>query len=126
MSTKNRHTPQRASIESVLNMAEGPLTPQEVLAQARKRCPGLGIATVYRAIRDLLEENRIRSIVVPGKAPLYERTDLAHHHHFQCESCGQVTLLEGCSLDAGYRLPRGFKALSHVIIFNGICPACAR
>jgi Fur family ferric uptake transcriptional regulator len=104
---------------------EGPFTPQELLGRAQRVCPGLGIATVYRSIRDLVEVGRVRGIVVAGSTPRYERTNVPHHHHFHCESCGEVTLLEGCPLKKDYQLPSGLKVSSHEVIFTGTCPTCA-
>jgi len=112
------------AIETVFEMADHPLSPHDVLAQARSIHPGMGIATVYRAIRSLLEDNRIVPVEVSGKPPLYERADLEHHHHFHCETCGEVTPLGGCSLSANYELPKGFDSISHEVLFRGTCADC--
>lgn len=112
------------AIASVIEEMDCAFTPQEVLGQAQRTCPQLGIATVYRSIRDLVKEGRVRRVVVVGSAPMYERTDVSHHHHFHCASCGEVTALEGCSLKEDYRLPSGFKASSHEVTFSGTCPTC--
>jgi len=125
MSTARRQTQQRAALVAAVEGQDCAFTPQEVLDHAQRACPGLGIATVYRLIRKLVEEGRIRRMVVEGSSPRYERTDVIHHHHFHCESCGEVTPLEGCSLKKSYRLPAGFKASSHEVVFTGTCPACA-
>ncbi len=124
MSTTKRQTQQRTAIVAVIECMDCTFTPQEVLDRAQRACPGLGIATVYRSIRDLMEQGRIQRVVVAGSVPRYERTDVTHHHHFLCESCGAVTPLEGCALKKTYRLPLGFRASSHEIIFTGICPDC--
>lgn len=122
---RKRQTPQKAAMVTAIEDRDCAFTPQEILKQAQRICPGLGIATVYRLIRDLVAEGRIRRVVVAGGAPKYERTNVAHHHHFHCESCGEVTPLEGCSLEKNYRLPSGYKASSHEVVFTGTCPACA-
>ena len=125
MSTAKRQTQQRASIVTAIDGMDCTFTPQEVLGQAQRACPGLGIATVYRSIRDLVEEGRVQRVVVAGSAPRYERTNVTHHHHFHCEFCGEVTPLEGCALKKNCRLPSGYKASSHEIVFTGACPNCA-
>jgi Fur family ferric uptake transcriptional regulator len=124
MSTVKRQTRQRAAIVTAIEKMDCAFTPQEILCRAQRACPGLGIATVYRSIRDLVANGHVRQVVVAGGAPRYERTDVRHHHHFHCESCGEVTPLEGCSLKKNYRLPSGFKASSHDITFTGTCPTC--
>jgi Fur family ferric uptake transcriptional regulator len=125
MSTVKRQTQQRTAIVAAIEDMDCAFTPPEVLGRAQRACPGLGIATVYRSIRALVEEGRIRRVVVAGSAPRYERTNVRHHHHFHCESCGEMTPLEGCSLKQNYRLPPGFKASSHEVIFTGTCSNCA-
>lgn len=124
MSTGKRQTQQRAAIVTVIEGMDCAFTPQEILDHAQCTCPGLGIATVYRSIRDLVENGHVQRVVVAGSAPRYERTNVTHHHHFHCESCGDVTPLEGCSLKKNYRLPSGFQASSHDVIFTGTCPNC--
>jgi Fur family ferric uptake transcriptional regulator len=125
MSTGKRQTLQKKAILAAVEDMDCAFTPQELLSRAKRACPGLGIATVYRSIRGLVEEGRLRGVVVPGSAPRYERTDAMHHHHFHCESCDDVTPLAGCSLKKDYRLPPGFKASSHEVTFTGTCPTCA-
>ena len=121
-----RNTQQRTAIVDVFEAATHPLSPHDVLDRARKQQTGLGIATVYRTIRTLLDENRIVPVEVTGKPPLYERANLDHHHHFHCEACDEVMSLGGCSLSPSYRLPKGFSAVSHEILFTGTCAACSR
>ena len=125
MSITNRQTQQRTAIVTVIEGMDCTFTPQEVLGQAQRACPGLGIATVYRSIRDLVEQGRVQRVIVAGSAPRYERANVTHHHHFHCGSCGEVTPLEGCALKKTYRLPSGFKASSHEVTFTGTCPTCA-
>lgn len=119
-----RNTQQRSTIASVFERATCPLSPRDVLERARADCPGLGLATVYRAIRDLLAAHLIVAVAVTDKPPLYERAGQEHHHHFQCLDCGEVTPLRGCSLNASYKFPEGFKVTSHEVLFSGHCPAC--
>ncbi len=125
MSTAKRQTQQRAAIVAAIETMDCAFAPQDILSHAQRACPGLGIATVYRSIRDLVAEGSLRRVVVAGSAPRYERTDVAHHHHFHCEACGEVTPLEGCLLKKSYELPSGFKVSSHDITFTGTCPTCA-
>jgi Fur family ferric uptake transcriptional regulator len=125
MSTAKRQTQQKTAIVDAIEGIDCAFTPQELLEQAQRHCPGLGIATVYRSIRDQVAKGRVRRVVIADGAPRYERTNVAHHHHFHCESCGEVTPLEGCSLKESYQLPPGFKVSSHEITFTGACPACA-
>lgn len=124
MSTAKRQTQQKAAIITAIEGIDCAFTPQELLGCAQQTCPGLGIATVYRSISDLVEEGIIRRVVVASSAPRYERTDVRHHHHFHCDSCGDVAPLDGCPLNESYQLPSGFKVNSHEVTFTGTCPDC--
>lgn len=120
----NRKTRQRDAIRGVFLRSERPLAPLEVLAEAQADVPGLGIATVYRTLKSLVEEGHLKPIDVPGQSTCYEASDLAHHHHFHCQACGRVYDVEGCLAGIGQMCPAGFKVQSHEIFFYGVCPAC--
>ena len=53
-----RNTRQRSAIRDSIARADRPLLPQEVLEAARQDVPGLGIATVYRNLKALVEEGK--------------------------------------------------------------------
>ena len=52
-----RNTRQRTAIRDAIALANRPLLAQEVLDAAQNQVPGLGIATVYRNIKSLVEED---------------------------------------------------------------------
>ena len=52
-----RKTRQREIIRQVLKDADRPLSPPEIYESACKLVPGIGQATVYRAVKSLVEEN---------------------------------------------------------------------
>ncbi|MGQ9510712.1 MAG: Fur family transcriptional regulator [Thermaceae bacterium] len=121
-----RRTKQRQAIRSVFLEAQRPLSPQEVLALAQKRVPGLGLATVYRTLRGLLEEGFLVQVNLPGQSPRYERAGQAHHHHFLCQVCGRVFEITGCPQDVEKLVPPGFTVQGHEITLYGLCPSCAQ
>jgi Fur family ferric uptake transcriptional regulator len=121
-----RTTRQKTAIRSVFEHTGRPLTTGEVLTVARQRVEGLGIATVYRTIKNLLDDGWLTAVDLPGEPPRYEIAGKGHHHHFLCESCGGVFELEGC-LPAIERLAkRGFSVRSHEVVLYGRCGDCAR
>jgi Fe2+ or Zn2+ uptake regulation protein len=52
-----RHTQQRAAIRSALERVGRPLSPQELLLEARVQVPEIGQATIYRAIKPWWRNN---------------------------------------------------------------------
>jgi Fur family ferric uptake transcriptional regulator len=119
-----RNTRQKRVIREVFERAERPLSTDEILAAAHGEIRSLGIATVYRSIRSLLDEGWLTAVEVPGRTPLYERAGKRHHHHFVCTRCERVYELDGCSSELRGRLPRGFRATGHDVTIYGECAAC--
>lgn len=120
-----RSTRQRSAIRTVIEAASRPLTPQEVLDGARTEVAGLGIATVYRNLKLLVEEGSVQAVELPGDSPRYESTHLAHHHHFQCRRCERVFDVHGCPGDIARLAPAGFSVESHELTLYGLCADCA-
>jgi Fur family ferric uptake transcriptional regulator len=122
-----RDTSQRRAIRRALEDAGRPLGALEVLEASKSAAPGLGIATVYRNIKALLEGGDISEVALPGEPPRYEAAGKGHHHHFRCERCEKVYELGGaCLPDLKSALPRGFRVTSHEVLVHGVCAACAR
>lgn len=124
--TQTRNTRQKEAIRTAFLKADRPLSPDEALAFAQKQVDALSIATVYRNISSLVEDKWLTTVEVPGDSTRYEVAGKAHHHHFQCNSCGTVHELEGCDMDAKPKLPRGFKYTGHDMFVYGVCSACSK
>jgi Fur family ferric uptake transcriptional regulator len=120
-----RNTRQKRAIHDVLEQAARPLGTDEIHALAQVAIRGLGIATVYRAVRALVEEGWLTAVEVPGRTPLYERAGKAHHHHFVCNRCERVYELDGCSSAVRVKLPRGFVSENHELTIFGLCATCS-
>ncbi|MFT4192157.1 MAG: transcriptional repressor [Comamonas sp.] len=122
-----RNTRQRNAIQTAIDEARRPLSPQEVLDAAQRDVPGMGIATVYRNLKSMLEAGAIELVVLPGDNPRYESRQAAqhHHHHFQCRACARVFDVPGCV--AGYEqlAPAGFTVEGHELTLYGLCADCA-
>jgi Fur family ferric uptake transcriptional regulator len=119
-----RRTRQRDAIVSALKQAARPLAPLEILEQARGLVPRLGIATVYRAMRELLEEGIAIGVELPGESLRYELSGHGHHHHFQCRDCGKVFEVHGCPPGLSKLTPKGFRLDSHEVVLYGACSFC--
>ena len=122
-----RDTRQRRAIRSVFADADGPLGPQEVLDRAQQDVPGIGLATVYRTIKLMLEDQELSSVDLPGEPSRYEPAERSHshHHYFKCDVCGRVYEIQGCVSDPASIAPPGFSVSRHEIVLYGTCAACA-
>ena len=123
--TPRRNTRQRTSIQDVIEQAGRPLLPQEILETAQQSIPELGIATVYRNIKLLLEAHEIQAVELPGEPPRYESHHREHHHHFQCETCQRVYDIPGCVGNMASLAPPGFAVQRHELTLYGVCADCA-
>ena len=123
--TIERTTRQKRAIRSAFESEGRPLSTSEAFEAAQSTIDGLGIATVYRSIRSLLDDGWLTPIEVPGKGILYELAGKEHHHHFSCTSCHRVFELDGCDATVDVSLPRGFSANGHDVTIFGRCAECA-
>jgi Fur family ferric uptake transcriptional regulator len=121
-----RMTRQRLLIMKVIEAAGRPLSTAEILCGAKRAGAGMGIATVYRAVKGLGAEGWLRAVDMPGSQLRYEQNDKGHHHHFHCRSCDRVFEMEGCTGDVSALIPRGFRMEGHEIIINGLCAGCLK
>lgn len=118
-------THQQAAILQVLQDLERPVTPQELLEIASTKSPGLGLATVYRALKRLVESGEVQRIDVAKLPPHYEPSGKSHHHFFVCEVCEKMFDLLGCTGGFQEMLPPGFRMNSHEVVIYGECGQCA-
>jgi Fur family transcriptional regulator, ferric uptake regulator len=119
-----RNTGQRDAIRQVFTLLGRPLSPQEVLVEARKSLRRIGQATVYRTIKAFVDEGWLTVVDLPGEWARYEIAGHGHHHHFACRSCRRVFDLPGCCGHLHVDLPAGFAAESHDVVVYGRCEDC--
>ena len=126
MSFSAMRTRQRHAILRVLEAADRPLSPQEVLEAARAEVAGLGLATVYRNLNRLVEEGLLVPVDSVGERRRYELAGKDHHGHYHCCSCDRAFDLAGCAVQAvSATVPEGFTVESHELVVHGRCADCA-
>ncbi|MBP9920526.1 Fur family transcriptional regulator [Proteiniclasticum ruminis] len=126
-------TPQRqAIVDTILNSVGMHLTVEEIFDIVKKKRPEIGLATVYRTVVLMHEENLITRLDLKDGTARYEltREDEHHtHHHLVCIKCSQVLefmddLLDPIEEEIGKKY--NFKVLDHSLKFYGICNECAK
>jgi Fur family ferric uptake transcriptional regulator len=121
-----RDTKQRRAIREVFERSRRPLAPEEALSLAKVNVKGLGIATIYRAIRDFVEAGFLTSVNLPGKPPRYEVSHKHHHHHFHCKKCDSLYEIDNCPGELQNLTPKGFVLETHEITLFGLCKGCVK
>ena len=121
-----RSTSQRRAILRAFDHCGRPLSMPELHAMAAEGAPKLGIATVYRTVKELVGQRVLAEVALPGQPNRFELAGKSHHHHFSCRDCGKVYELADCRWDFKSILPRGFKLKAHDMLLIGACAACSR
>ncbi len=121
-----RKTQQREAILQVIADAPGPLSVPEIHTKATEKLDSLGIATVYRTLKLLQENEQIQAVILPTGESRFESAEHGHHEHFQCRTCTRVFDVHTCSLPKarGVTLPGGFVIEDHELTYYGTCPDC--
>lgn len=88
-----RSTKQRDAIKKAFTLGNASnrlLSPAEVLEKASKEAPNLGIATVYRNIKTMLEKGEIKAVALPGQADRYVLSDAGELGSIRIDKDGTV------------------------------------
>ena len=86
----------------------------------------MGLATVYRNLRQLQQQGLVRCRHLPTGEALYAPIE-QDRHHLTCVDCGRTQTLDRCpihGLSISTEEQSGFKMLFHTLEFFGICSEC--
>lgn len=119
-----RHSDHRAAIEQVLVRALGPLSADEVRQNLLKT--GIGIATVYRLLKQGVDDGIYSPVEMPNGPTRYEPAARPHHHHFECQICRRVYDIMGCPGQMDRFVPDDFSLESHELLLYGRCASCLK
>jgi Fur family transcriptional regulator, ferric uptake regulator len=120
----------RTAVIEVLETQECCLAPAEIHERVRAQRPGVGIASVYRALDTLTELGLVHRLELGGGSAQYEPAAPGgdHHHHLVCGDCGKVEafsddrledVIENVSKSAAFRVDE------HDVVLRGRCDRCA-
>ena len=85
----HRLTPQRELILDAVDTL-GHATPDEVLAEVRKKSSALNVSTVYRTLEVLEQLGLVRHAHLSDRAPTYHSVRDHEHFHLVCRNCHKV------------------------------------
>lgn len=123
----HRLTPQRREVYEVLLADRDHPTATEVFLRAKKRMPGISLATVYNCLETLVDCGLAKQVNVDRDATRY-CPNLAAHGHFVCERCQQVSDVplakSGRAAAPAWNLPKDYVVTQAEMTLRGLCPAC--
>ncbi len=100
----------------------------EIYRRVHKKLPRISLATVYRNLHSLVEEGKIRTLLLDGQAARYD-PETSEHDHFVCEGCARVVDLflrrRARRVDLTPLAKRGYVVTTHDLTVHGMCHVCA-
>ena len=121
MPRKTRQTKQKEIIQSELDKINTFFSADDLFSRVKEINPEIGIATVYRFLRDLKKKNKAYSYICDRRA-LYSKEQKSHCH-FVCEKTGKVIHFDIDSLDfLKNKIPGSIVTFQLEI--RGICGEC--
>jgi Fe2+ or Zn2+ uptake regulation protein len=123
---KRRNTKQKAVIYQVVLDSKDHPTAEKVYERAKKELPSISLGTVYRVLKELSSEGKIREIIVDKQSHFEGRTDF--HHHFICRECGRIEDVETplCRYTCKKIEDKGYIVEDIEYKFYGLCKKCAQ
>ncbi len=124
-----KFTIQREIILDTLYNSNEHLAPESLHQLIQKRHPDLktGIATVYRTLSLLEDENLVTSLSFGAQGKKYELGAKDHHDHLICTECGSITEFVDDAIEKRQHEitdSLNFKMSDHSMQIYGICSKC--
>lgn len=121
-------THQRLEIYRELLSALDHPSAETLYKRLEKRLPALSLDTVYRTLATFEKLSLVHRVETVESQARYEALT-TRHHHFLCNTCGQVFDFVWHSFDS-MQLPSGLAEIGAIartsVVVHGICAACAR
>lgn len=126
LNMNKRNTIQKTLVLEVAHRLRRHVTADEVYDEVVKTHPNISKATVYRNLKQLAKDGRIRRVDVANGADCFDYI-LEDHYHARCLKCGKImdvkmNYME--HLETAIEDSEDFVFSGHDIMFKGICKEC--
>jgi len=115
-------TIQRTSILKTIDHA-GHINIDDIYDNVKEQYPTLSLATIYKNIIVMQENNVIVEVPLNGEKSKYELKK-EEHMHLICEACGEITDTEISSKTKEALVIENFQLKTSQINLFGLCEAC--
>ncbi len=128
---KLKYTTQREAILKTLYENPRHFTSENLYLLVKKNYPDLniGIATVYRTLSLLEENNLVSSISLGIHGKKFEIANKPHHDHLICVECGKIVEFENNEIETLQEKiaeKNGFRLTDHMMQLYGVCKDCQK
>jgi Fur family peroxide stress response transcriptional regulator len=122
-----RITPQRLAVLKVLAASDGHPSVERIYDTVRAQFPTTSIATIYKTVALLKQENEVLEISFPDGSNRYDGNKPYPHPHLICTRCKKIIDPDLSSLEDLARevtKETGFQITTHRVDFFGLCREC--
>lgn len=127
---EQRVTRQRLAVVRTLDELDDFVSTQELYRVLHERGETVSLATTYRVLQSMAEDNQVDVLRNAEGEALYRRCEVEHHHHhLVCRECGKAVEVEAPAVEAwaaGLGAQYGFTDVAHTVEIFGLCPECSR
>jgi Fur family ferric uptake transcriptional regulator len=123
MAKQSRKTKQKGLIQSEISTFTSLFTADELFEKVKKKDNTIGIATVYRFLKDLRKKKELHSYICDRRM-IYSR-EKNNHCHFICQKCDQITHFTIDKIDFLKTKIKG-DVCHFQIDVHGICDNCLK
>lgn len=121
-------TKKREILLNLMTQSPAPLNAGQIFERVEGE---LDLATVYRGLKYLEEQNLLDSFlfhcVDRGTERYYTLKGEGHHHFLHCQECHRFFVLDYCPLEeslGGIEEKYGFRISEHILTIKGTCREC--
>jgi Fur family peroxide stress response transcriptional regulator len=123
---KLKLTPQRIAVYNYLKSSTEHPSAETIYKSLQELYPTMSLATVYKALKTLVEIGLVQEINV-GEGNFRYDGNVCAHPHIQCLSCGKVDdIRDVCfsNLNDEVKQYTDYKVLANQVYFYGLCGIC--
>jgi Fur family transcriptional regulator, peroxide stress response regulator len=122
-----RITPQRAMVLKIITENPDHPSVEQIYEHVRSHFPMTSLATIYKTISMLKDENEILELGFAGNSSRYDGLKPYPHPHLICVKCQKII---DPDIELFGELPQelaqkyGYQIVNQRVDFFGICPSC--
>ncbi len=118
-------TPQRLAIVQLMDQY-GHISVRDIFEKIKENFPSLSLATIYKNINAMMENNFINELKIVGQDNKYELAK-ERHSHMICKHCGMIEDIHVDTNGLEKSMPdtHGFRIEESRVQFFGTCKKCA-
>ena len=130
---QNRNTKQKTMILSYLRERQNQhVRAEDILSDLKATETSVGKTTVYRVLKSLEAEGKIRKYTLSEKSPAcYQysggQPECQHHYHLVCSQCSKLIHFDSALMEkiaAEMKRLEGFEVDESKTVFYGCCREC--